>query len=98
SRVDKNAAADHAVVGNGFDRALLQPADRGLGIEAVVQLIPVPRVPQGVVLCSPLWVHDNDIVGILEPAGEGLRAPADVEAFVVSQGVDRLRPNRMQWV
>src|SRR2546427_4369167 len=51
---------------------------------------------QGVVLGCALRVHDDDVIGVLETAGERLGAPAQIEAFVIGQRVDRLRANRME--
>src|SRR5262245_27659349 len=53
---------------------------------------------QGIILGRALRVHDDDVIGVLETAGERCRAPAEIEAFVIGQRVDRLGANRMEWV
>ena len=96
--VDQDAVADDAPVGNRLDRALLQRANRRFGIVAVIQLVPVPGVAQGVVLGRALGEHDDHVVGVLEPAGEGLSPAADVRALVVGLGADRLGADRVQGI
>src|SRR5262245_10240076 len=53
---------------------------------------------KSVVLCRPLGVHHNDVVGVFKPPREGLGTSTEIEPFVVGQRMDGLGPNRMQWV
>src|ERR1700691_5713930 len=94
--VDQDAAADYAVLGDRLDRALLQTADGGLGIVAIVQLLAIPGVAQRVVLSSALREHGDDVVGVFEAAGKGFDPTADIKPLVGGHGMNWLRADRMK--
>src|SRR5215472_12970414 len=52
--VQQNAAADYTMLGNGLNRALLQPSNGGRRIIAVVEMVTIPGVPERIVLSGAL--------------------------------------------
>src|SRR5215472_5414791 len=93
--VDQDAAAHHAMISDGLNRALLQSTDCGLGIKAIVELVAVPGVTKRVVLRCRLRKHRDYVVGILESTGERFVAARNIRTFVVSQCMNRLGTKRM---
>ena len=93
--VDQDAAAHHTMISDRLNRALLQSADCGLGVKAIVELVPVPGMTKRVVLRCRLGKHRDYVVGILESAGERFVAARNIRTFVVSERMNWLGTKRM---
>src|SRR5215469_476951 len=93
--IDQDTAAHHTVITDRLNRALLQSADCGLGVKAIVELVAVPGMTKRVVLRCRLGKHRDYVVGILESAGERFVAARNIRTFVVSQRMNWLGTKRM---